>query len=146
MILQTTPDYETTNVPVNPWRRKFHMLVTSEKFDNTIMFCIILNMIQMMCYYEDMNMHILNFLNICNLILSFIFLAEATLKLIAFGKTYFDNGWNQFDFGVVVASIFDIIMGSLGGGATGFLSVAPKIAKLLRIARVARIIRLAGKA
>jgi hypothetical protein len=31
-------------------------------------------------------------------------------------------------------------------GASGFLSVAPKIAKLLRIARVARIIRLAGKA
>lgn len=35
------------------------------------------------------------------------------MKLIAYGDTYFLNSWNKFDFTVVTASIFDIIIGFL---------------------------------
>jgi len=35
------------------------------------------------------------------------------LKMIAFGTSYFDNGWNKFDFFVVMAAIFDIILNNL---------------------------------
>lgn len=75
-----------------------------------------------------------------------VFLVEGILKFIAFGLSYFNNSWNKFDFFIVAASIFDVILElsptSSGGGAESFL----KIAKVLRILRVARVVRLMGKA
>jgi len=46
-------------------------------------------------------------LDFTNYIFTVVFLVEAICKLIAFGKTYFNNSWNKFDFFVVCASIFD---------------------------------------
>lgn len=60
-----------------------------------------------------------------NIIFSFVFIVEATLKLIAYGKTYFDNAWNKFDFFVVSASIIDFLMDMMGSSSLGFLSVGP---------------------
>jgi len=45
LILEAAPDYETTNVPKQKWRVKFHKLVSSDLFDGIIMLFIILNMI-----------------------------------------------------------------------------------------------------
>jgi len=68
------------------------------------------------------------------------------LKIIGYGLSYFRNGWNQFDFFVVVASLFDVVMDLLpSGGLQGF-SAAPTIARVMRVLRVLRIVRLAGKA
>jgi hypothetical protein len=44
LILEAKPDYETTNVPKNEFRLKFHTLVTDKNFDATIMSFIMLNM------------------------------------------------------------------------------------------------------
>lgn len=71
---------------------------------------------------------------------------EAVLKLFAFGNTYFNNTWNKFDFFVVVASLFDVLMEVMGSDSFSWLSSAPQIARVMRVLRVARIVRLAGKA
>ena len=42
-----------------------------------------------------------------------VFIAEAVLKLIGFGYSYFSLNWNIFDFFVVLASIFDIILNNV---------------------------------
>jgi hypothetical protein len=39
------PEYETTNVPENPWRKYFHDLVCTRYFEIGIMSCIVLNML-----------------------------------------------------------------------------------------------------
>ena len=52
MIIAAHPDFETTNVPTEPWRRKLHAFVTSNGFDIFIMICIVLNMLQMAVIYE----------------------------------------------------------------------------------------------
>lgn len=52
MIIDARPDFESTNYPKQVWRQKVHALVGSNKFDITIMICIVLNMIQMACVYE----------------------------------------------------------------------------------------------
>lgn len=65
------------------------------------------------------------FLDFTNYIFSAIFGVEALLKLIAYGNTYFNNGWNKFDFFVVVASVFDILMDIIGTKAMEGLSSAP---------------------
>jgi hypothetical protein len=43
-----------------------------------------------------------------------IFIVESILKLFAYGDTYFNNSWNQFDFFVVISSIIDIGLGAFG--------------------------------
>lgn len=50
------------------------------------------------------------FLNFTGYIFTAIFLVECVLKLIAYGKTYFNNSWNKFDFVVVSSSIFDLLI------------------------------------
>ena len=54
-----------------------------------------------------------NALNIVGYIFTAVFIAEAVLKLIGFGYSYFSLNWNRFDFFVVLASIFDIILNNV---------------------------------
>ena len=96
--------------------------------------------------HEGQNPGTTDFLEFLNNIFTTVFLAEAILKIIGYGRSYFKNSWNQFDFFVVVASMFDVVMLLLpGGGMQGF-SAAPTIARVMRVLRVLRIVRLAGKA
>jgi hypothetical protein len=103
-------------------------------------------MIQMGTLHEGQPTYFAAFLVFTNYIFSVIFFVEAALKLIAYGETYFNNSWNRFDFFVVVASVFDVLMDIIGSKAMEGLSSAPQIARVLRVLRVARIVRLAGKA
>lgn len=71
---------------------------------------------------------------------------EMIIKMIAFGKSYFDNGWNKFDFFVVNAAIFDIVLNNMNSNALSVIAFAPALAKVMRVLRVTRIIKLASKA
>ena len=146
LILSAAPDYETTNVPKQQWRRKFHTLVSSSRFESTIMGVIMVNMIQMGSLHEGQSKEFAAVLDVTNYIFTAIFFVEAVLKLIAYGKSYFNNSWNKFDFFVVIASLFDVVMNVLGESSFSWLSSAPQIARVMRVLRVARIVRLAGKA
>ena len=88
----------------------------------------------------------LKIISVTNYIFTVVFLIEAVFKAIAFGSTYFNNSWNKFDFFVVSASLFDVALEFMNFEAGGFLSVGPKIARVMRVLRVTRILRLAGKA
>ena len=69
-----------------------------------------------------------DFLEVTNYIFTAIFIVEATLKLFAYGKSYFDTAWNRFDFFVVVSSIFDIglkFMPTSSDSENNVLSVGP---------------------
>ena len=64
-----------------------------------------------------------------NLILG-VFILEAALKIIAVAprlKLYFGNGWNLFDFSIVVLSLLP---------ATGEYAMIARLARLLRVARL----------
>ena len=64
-------------------------------------------------------------LDLTNNIFTIIFILEAVLKLIAYGNTYFNNSWNQFDFFVVFSSIIDVGMSGFAQGALKDLKAAP---------------------
>jgi len=86
-------------------------------------------------------------LDISGYFFTLVFLVEATLKLIAYQKTYFKNSWNKFDFLVVSFSIFDIIIKMMQNLETdlSILSTLSSLARVARIMRVTRILKLAGK-
>lgn len=111
-----------------------------------IMSCIVLNMIQMACFYEGMSTGIASILDFSNYIFTAIFIIEAMCKIIAFGGSYLKNAWNKFDFFVVISSIFDIVLGALDQDTIELLQVGPQLARVMRVLRVTRVLRLAGKA
>ena len=70
-------------------------------------------MVQMAVDHEGMTPEVNLVLKFSNYIFTFIFFAEAVLKLVAFGSSYFKNAWNRFDFFVVVSSILDVVLDQL---------------------------------
>ena len=77
-------------------------------------------------------------LAMCNIVFTFIFTAEALLKLFAYNPTaYFHDAWNIFDFLIVVGSLPDV--GITLAGASG-ISIG-----FLRLFRAARLIKLVGR-
>ena len=150
MILGAKCPHDVSNMPSAPMRIKLWNLVRHDYFDWCIMLVIVLNMFQMAFSYEGAPEGWVNFLEGTNYIFTAIFFVEATLKLFAYGKSYFDTAWNRFDFFVVISSLFDIglkILISAEGntGDNNVLSVGPQLARVLRVLRVSRILRLANK-
>eukprot|EP00347_Sterkiella_histriomuscorum_P003601 403363663 len=145
MIINTKPDFETTNIPKQTWRKRIHRLVGLPQFDVLIMICIILNMIQMACLFEGTSPGYREILDQLNVVFSLIFLIEAILKIIAYGFSYFENSWNKFDFIIVLTSLIDLALSLLSTNSLKFLRVGPQLARVLRVARVTRVIRLVGK-
>lgn len=70
-----------------------------------------------------------------------VFALEATAKIIAQGKAYFRDGWNKFDFTIIVLAVLISIPSSFG-----LLSEYQNLTTTIRILRVARMLRLFVKA
>ena len=70
--------------------------------------------------------------DIGNLVFTAFFCIEAVLKLVAYGPSYFNNGWNDFDFICVIASVADALL-DLAGMATLF-----RVLRVLRVVKIAR--------
>lgn len=81
-------------MPKKALRKSFHDLVSSSSFEKFIMVCIVLNIVQMAVEQENMTTTGHEFLQFTGYIFTFVFFAEMTLKLIAYGDTYFKNSWN----------------------------------------------------
>jgi len=49
------------------------------------------------------------------LVFNIIYTIETTIKLIAFGTDFFKDGWNSFDFVIVLAAWFGFIAKNIDG-------------------------------
>ena len=78
-----------------------------------------------------------------NLIFTWIFIIEMTLKLLAVGpKKYSKEVMNLLDGGVVTLSIVEMIMSALGGGSGAGSLQAFRTIRVFRTFRVLRVTRL----
>ena len=78
--------------------------------------------------------------------MTWIFICEMGLKLLARGpKKYANEKMNLLDGGVVILSIVEIIMESIGGGGDGAGSLQAfrtvRVFRTFRVLRVTRILR-----
>ena len=142
-IYQAQSDYEVWVRPnKGTFRYYLREFADSTFLDNFIMGCILLNLISMALNFENSSDEYNQVLTIVNYIFTGIFIAECLLKLCAYGPVgYFHSGWNKFDFFVVVASIVDLIVGSIDGIDAAFLK-SFQIIRVLRVLRVTRVLRL----
>ena len=74
------------------------------------MLCIILNTVVLALSWYDQSSEMKFVLDIFNYIFAGIFTIEAIIKLIAFGKRYFKDGWNVFDFIIVIGTFVGLIV------------------------------------
>lgn len=80
-------------------------IVTRQAFDIVIMVLICLNMITMMVETDEQSEEKTKILNKINQFFVAVFTGECVMKMFALRHYYFTNGWNVFDFIVVVLSI-----------------------------------------
>ena len=76
---------------------------------------------------------------IFNYIFTGIFCLEAVMKMVAYGKRYFYERWNVFDFIIVIGSLAGILVGQVTSSQIG-----PQ-ATIMRSFRITRILRLMQK-
>jgi hypothetical protein len=145
MIVKTTPELDTTNVPTKKSFKFLHSIVISKTFEFFIMGCIIANMIVMGITFEGESTSYTLVLTYINFVFTGIFIIEAIMKLTAFGFTYFRSSWNVFDFIVVIGSIMDVLLTTMDTSQLAFLKVGPQLIKILRVLRVSRLLRLLDK-
>jgi len=114
MILNAKP--EIIKIPNNRVSKFLHHFTKSgTRFDNFIMACIILNMLQLMISFEGEPRQFTTFLFNSNYFFTVVFSLEALLKIIGNGWGYFIPTWNKFDFFVVVSGFADILLSNLTG-------------------------------
>lgn len=80
-------------------------VVSKQAFDVSIMILICLNMVTMMVETDDQSQEKVNILHKINMLFVAIFTGECIIKMLALRHYYFTNGWNIFDFVVVILSI-----------------------------------------
>eukprot|EP00070_Physeter_catodon_P005004 XP_007110560.2 sodium channel protein type 10 subunit alpha isoform X1 [Physeter catodon] len=126
--------------PLNKYQGFVFDIVTRQTFDIIIMALICLNMITMMVETDEQSKEKTKILNKINQFFVAVFTGECVMKMFALRHYYFTNGWNVFDFIVVVLSIgslvFSAILTSLGN------LFSPTLFRVVRLARIGRILRL----
>ncbi|XP_035704715.1 sodium channel protein para isoform X2 [Folsomia candida] len=121
--------------PDGNYRARVYNFVCSGHFDTGVLCIIILDLC---CYaWMDAEMEFwsldLPIAHQIRIFILFIYVMELVLKLVGWGKSYFYNGWNQFDCLVVLSSVTEMTLIEFGFSGWAIIN-------LLRILRVLRIL------
>ncbi|KAM9336080.1 sodium channel protein type 4 subunit alpha A [Symphorus nematophorus] len=112
--------------------------ISQQFFDIFIMVLICLNMVTMMVETDNQSPEKEDFLFKVNVAFIIVFTGECVLKLFALRHYFFTNGWNIFDFVVVILSIAGTMLSDL----IEKYFVSPTLFRVIRLARIGRILRL----
>eukprot|EP01065_Artemidia_motanka_P051634 TRINITY_DN9133_c0_g2_i1.p1 TRINITY_DN9133_c0_g2~~TRINITY_DN9133_c0_g2_i1.p1 ORF type:complete len:2103 (+),score=593.84 TRINITY_DN9133_c0_g2_i1:101-6310(+) len=124
------------------FRRSIIRLVDSVSFDRTVLLLVILNSLTLALGSEaEHSATVSSVLDVLEQVFFVAFIVEAALKIIARGMyahngAYLRNSWNVLDFCIVLASLANFLVGTVGGGESGNVSAL----RTLRILRPLRTI------
>lgn len=124
--------------PKNDFMKVCYVISESQKFEILITVVILLNMVQMCMEHHNSTLEFQNAMWWANLVFSIIYTVEAIIKLIGHRKFYFYKSWNVFDFVIVLAAWFGMIIDMIE--VDSFID--PSILRCFRVFRVARILRI----
>ncbi|XP_028408443.1 voltage-dependent R-type calcium channel subunit alpha-1E-like [Dendronephthya gigantea] len=127
-------------MPDNPNSPQYRVwqVVDSAPFEYFIMLLIVLNTLTMMMKYYNEPAIYRTYLDRFNEVFTFLFTLEAVLKLYVFRVNYFRDGWNCFDFVIVLGSLLDFI---LTHGTSGALPFDVSMFRLFRAARLVKLLK-----
>lgn len=103
-----------------------------------IMVCIVFNTAVLCISWYGMSKKTNQMTTLFNYVLIGIFTTEFVLKTIAYGRHYFHDNWNRFDFLVVMLTLIVLLAESLKVSSIGR---ATSILRSMRILRVLRLVK-----
>ena len=121
-------------------------VVMAERFERLLTCLIVCNALVLAVTHYEQPPHVGVAVEAANMVFSVIWLAEAALKLHAFGvREYFSYAWNRFDFFLVFCSLSEVLLvaataGSPVASTPGLVGVA-SVLRLVRLARLVRVIK-----
>ncbi|KAG7503029.1 sodium channel protein type 2 subunit alpha-like [Solea senegalensis] len=124
--------------PSNKIQAYIFDFTTKQAFDIIIMVLIWLNMVAMMVETDEQSLEMENILYYINILFISIFTGECLLKMISLRHYFFINGWNIFDFIVVILSIIGMFLADM----IEKYFVSPTLFRVIRLARIGRVLRL----
>ncbi|XP_053265509.1 sodium channel protein type 5 subunit alpha-like [Podarcis raffonei] len=124
--------------PQNMYQGLLFDIVNKKAFDIFIISLILLNVVIMAAEHEDEGEAVKSLLENINLVFVAIFTGECIIKMLALRLYFFKDGWNIFDFVVVILSI----LSSAAGQLRKAIDFPPTILRIIRVARVSRLLRL----
>ncbi|KAF1520798.1 Sodium channel protein type 4 subunit alpha, partial [Eudyptes sclateri] len=124
--------------PLNKYQGFIFDVVSKQAFDVSIMILICLNMVTMMVETDDQSQEKVNILHKINMLFVAVFTGECIIKMLALRHYYFTNGWNIFDFVVVILSIVGTVLSDI----IQKYFFSPTLFRVIRLARIGRILRL----
>jgi len=89
MITDAKVAHDKKNMPETMWRFRIWQIIESKIFEVTIMIFIVLNMFQMAADFEGAPPAMIQFLRYTNYVFTFVFFAEAVLKLLVYRQAFF---------------------------------------------------------
>ena len=124
----------------NKTRDFFSKIAAHPSFDAFIFVCICLNTVVLATSWYGMDESIIKVLEVLNQIFTAIYSVEMFIKLIALGKAYFHDGWNVFDFMIVLSAWAGIVLFRVFNVNIGSVTT---VIRSFRIARVLKLIKTA---
>lgn len=112
------------------------VIEVTQVFDHFILFVIIINTLILFIKWPNMSPMVQRSVDIINYVCTGVFIIEAILKITAFGRGYFKDLWNIFDFIIVVGSLVFI---------SPNFTRQKKTVTMLRAFRIARVFKLFKK-
>ena len=139
-IVQKLQPMRKVVVPRQPVRAVAFRFSMHPYFDFGIMGCIIVNTVVMMMTFFGESSSYQAACEAINLAFAVIFTLEWIIKNTALGFAYFRDGWNRFDFFIVLGTNIGILLKLMLG-----LDIGP-LASVVRTFRVGRVFRLVKRA
>jgi hypothetical protein len=120
--------------PANACRRVFYKIAQSDYFDHFISVCVSFNILQMCMEYDSPPKWYRDTLEWTEFVFVMIFLFEAFIKIVGMGfKMYFLQLQNNFDFFLVIVSLFGLL--------ESFISINITAMRVVRGIRILRLFK-----
>jgi hypothetical protein len=113
-------------------------LASSKAFDHFIMGCIVVNTICMTITWHRQPASLTTAMETVNSVFTVVYTIEAAIKIYIHRCYYFSDGWNRFDFVIVVSAWIGIVVEQLFKIAVGDLVT---IMRTFRISRVFKMVK-----
>ena len=114
-----------------------YCIVTMPIFDSAVFTCIILNTVCLALTWTDEPHSLKGIIAWINLFFNIVYTIEAIMKLIAFKSDYFLDGWNNFDFMIVIVAWIGMLLKTFDID----LGASTNVIRMLRISRIFKIVK-----
>lgn len=75
------------------------------RFQNFILLLIVINAVLIGMDTFDLDSDISNIVSVLDTLILYIFIVELIIRLVAHGANFFNDGWNNFDFVIIIISL-----------------------------------------